>query len=200
MKLYISVNSPYVRLVRVLIREAGAVGAVTEIPVNPKDQSTGFWSVNPVARIPALELDDGTVLTESLLICQHLDARFAGGRFSAPLQADPARLAVLGLAYGALDRGVAARTDQLRAVAPDHPDFVKTQYAAIARSSDALDALARDPQAAPDLADFAVACMAEWVEFRHPSAGILDGRPNLSAWVKAIGARPAMVQTRPVMS
>ena len=42
MKLYISVNSPHVRMVRVLLAETGRASEVEEVEVNPRDPSTGF--------------------------------------------------------------------------------------------------------------------------------------------------------------
>lgn len=197
MKLYMSINSPYARLARVLLREIGNAGDLVEQEIDPRDSSSGFWSLNPAARIPALQVDHATVLTESLLICRFIDARLAEGRFFRPLDHDPVRLAILGQAYGALDRGVAARTYQLRPEASQHSDFIDTQYAGISRSADALNEHHHASATEPDIADLAVACLVEWVEFRHPLVNILEGRPRLSDWVRQIGARPSMATTRP---
>lgn len=197
MKLYMSINSPYARLARVLLRETGNDSDVDEQEIDPRDSSSGYWSLNPVARIPALQLDDATVLTESLLICRYLDARLADGRFFRPLDQDPIRLAILGQAYGALDRGVAARTYQLRPEASQHSDFIDSQYAGISRSADALNECLHVPEAEPDIADLAVACLVEWVEFRHPRVEILSGRAKLAAWASEIGNRSSMTSTRP---
>ena len=195
MKLYGSTNSPYVRLVRALLREAGAEDRVAEVWLNPRDPATGFHDVNPVARIPALALEDGAVLTESTLICRHLDDALAGGRMHAPL-ADPARLALYGLTLGALDRGVAARTEQLRDGAPDGAAFVRTQLDGAARALDALERAAPGPDG-PDMVDLAVCCTVEWLAFRHPELDPLSGRPRLADWTDRVGARPALAATRP---
>lgn len=197
MKLYMSVNSPYVRIVRVMLREMGTTSQVEEIEVNPRDPDTGFWSVNPVARIPTLALPDGLMIAESDLICRYLDDQLGEGRFYAPLKNDPRRLSALGTAHAMLARGVAARVDLQRPGGSDHKDYVDTQLAGVIRGADALDQLPADSVKTPDIADIAVTCMVEWLNFRHPDLNVLAGRPSLENWCRQVGERESMVTTRP---
>jgi len=197
MKLYISLNSPYVRMVRVLLAETGRASEVAEVEVNPRDPASGYWSVNPTSRVPALELPNGSVLPESSLICAYLDKHLANGRFFAPLHADPQRLAMFGTAIAMLDRGVAARTEKMREGGPDHQVFIDTQLAGVLRAADALDNLAPPPSGQIDMLDIAVGCTSAWVDFRHPELNIMDGRPRLSGWVAQVNDRPSMSATRP---
>ncbi|MEJ8570480.1 glutathione S-transferase family protein [Microbaculum marinum] len=196
MKLYMSKNSPYVRIVRVVLRENPKVADVTELEIDPRDPATGFWSVNPIARIPTLELDDGTVIAESDLICRHLDD-MAGGALYAPLRDNASRLAILGIAQGMLDRGVAARTERMRPGGPDQAAFVETHFAAIRRAADALESIAPAAVDTPDIADIAVACTVAWLDFRHPEVDVRAGRPGLSRWFSEMDARDSMASTRP---
>lgn len=52
-----------------------------EIPIQPIDISAGeprepsFLKLNSLAEVPVLELDDGTVITESMAICRYLEAQ-----------------------------------------------------------------------------------------------------------------------------
>jgi len=65
MKLYDGGRAPSPRRVRIFLAEKGIT-----LPLEPVDlggfqhKSPAYAAVNPLQRVPALELDDGTVLTE----------------------------------------------------------------------------------------------------------------------------------------
>lgn len=73
MKLYVS-SGPNPKTVRMFLAEKGV-----EIPLVKVDISTGgnrsgaYLNVNPTGQTPALELDDGTVITEITAICEYLE-------------------------------------------------------------------------------------------------------------------------------
>ncbi len=75
MKLYDGGRAPNPRRTRVFLAEKGI-----SVPLEPVDmgamqhKSPGYTAVNPLQRLPALELDDGTVLTESIAICRYFEA------------------------------------------------------------------------------------------------------------------------------
>ena len=75
MKLYDGGRAPNPRRVRVFLAEKGI-----EVPLEPVDLGTmahrtaEFAAVNPLQRLPALKLDDGTVLTETIAICRYFEA------------------------------------------------------------------------------------------------------------------------------
>lgn len=74
MKLYDGGRAPNPRRVRVFLAEKGV-----DIPLVPVDmgalehRSTEITSRNPLQRLPVLELDDGTILTESVAICRYIE-------------------------------------------------------------------------------------------------------------------------------
>jgi len=74
MKLYDSPFAPNPRRVRIFLAEKGI-----QIPIETVDlgtlqhQSEMFTALNPLQRTPALELDDGSVLCESIAICRYLE-------------------------------------------------------------------------------------------------------------------------------
>jgi glutathione S-transferase len=75
MKLYDGGRAPNPRRVRVFLAEKGIT-----VPLEPVDlgalaqRSPGYAAINPLQRVPALELDDGTVITESIAICRYFEA------------------------------------------------------------------------------------------------------------------------------
>ena len=74
MKLYDGGRAPNPRRVRIFLAEKNI-----SVPVEPIDlgalqqKSPAYTAVNPLQRVPALVLDDGTVLTESVAICRYFE-------------------------------------------------------------------------------------------------------------------------------
>ncbi|QNA83338.1 glutathione S-transferase family protein [Sphingomonas sp. So64.6b] len=76
MLFYDAVNpAPNPRRVRIYLAEKG-LSVPTEILsiVKGEHRAEPYLSVNPLGQIPALKLDDGTVLTESVSICRFFEA------------------------------------------------------------------------------------------------------------------------------
>lgn len=72
MKLFVNAASPYARLVRVILVETG-LRAQTELHyVDPRESPPELLARNPAAKVPALELDNGTQPIESDCICDYL--------------------------------------------------------------------------------------------------------------------------------
>lgn len=70
MKLYNSNLSPYTARVRLLIN---VKKLNIELADPPGFRTEAFRTINPIGKIPALELDDGAVLPESEVICEYLE-------------------------------------------------------------------------------------------------------------------------------
>ncbi len=74
MKLYDGGRAPNPRRVRVFLAEKGI-----EVPMQPVDmgelghKSDEITARNPLQRLPVLELDDGTVIAESVAICRYFE-------------------------------------------------------------------------------------------------------------------------------
>ena len=106
-----SPSSPFVRKVRIA---ASVLGLEPEIALEPADTMNASDPVrrqNPLGKIPALVLEDGTVLFDSRVILDYLDHRAGGGRILGPV----------GL-RGPLSAGRAARAEMARSsVRQDRP-------------------------------------------------------------------------------
>jgi glutathione S-transferase len=76
MKLYDSGRAPNPRRVRIFLAEKGIT-----VPTEQVDMMTGahrtpeYTAINPLQRMPALVLDDGTIITESIAICRYFEAK-----------------------------------------------------------------------------------------------------------------------------
>jgi glutathione S-transferase len=74
MKLYDGGRAPNPRRVRVFLAEKGI-----ELPIEPVDlgamahKSADYTAINPLQRVPALVLDDGVIITESIAICRYFE-------------------------------------------------------------------------------------------------------------------------------
>ena len=92
MKLYQTYLSPFLTRVRLVLYAKGiAVEILTPSGFHGDPQPKGdYLKANPIGRIPALVLDDGTVLPESEVICRTVPqslgrlCRFAAKESSIP--------------------------------------------------------------------------------------------------------------------
>ena len=79
MKLYIFQIAPNPTKVRLYLAEKTAAGAAIDLPqvtvnlVKGEQKKPGILALNPFGRLPILELDDGSALTESLAIIEYLE-------------------------------------------------------------------------------------------------------------------------------
>jgi len=80
MTLFHSPLSPFVRKVMVVLHETGQLDRVALQPVNvsPVSGDEQLNHGNPIGKIPALRLEDGTVLHDSRVICEFLDLQHVG--------------------------------------------------------------------------------------------------------------------------
>jgi glutathione S-transferase len=75
MRLYDCKTAPSPRRVRIFLAEKGIEIETTQIDLGGGEQfSKAFRKVNPDCVVPALELDDGSCISEVLAICQYLEA------------------------------------------------------------------------------------------------------------------------------
>ena len=74
MKLYTSKVAPNPRRVAIFLAEKGIDVPVVEINLAEKENlAPDFMAKNPLARVPVLELDDGSYLPESMAICRYFE-------------------------------------------------------------------------------------------------------------------------------
>ena len=75
MKLYDGGRAPNPRRVRVFLAEKGITVPIEQVDLGKlAHKSPAYTAINPLQRVPALELDDGTIITESIAICRYFEA------------------------------------------------------------------------------------------------------------------------------
>jgi len=200
-KLYSSANSAYARKARVIALELGIESRIDLIDTDPRDPDSGYWDINPLAKIPALQTDDGEILFDSPVICEFLDAEYGGGRLSS----SPSRSAwqvrtLTALADGTMDAAMLVRLELMRPENERSPTDMAKQMAVAQRGFDRLETLLAGQDDTPDLGTIAAECCISWVMFRHPDIDWLGGRPALSAWHDRMSQRESMRLTAPGQS
>ena len=193
-----SPSSPFVRKVRIA---AGVLGLTDKIEVRETDLNDAGDSIrvqNPLGKIPALILDDGTAYYDSRVILEVLDHLAGGGRI-IPRQ-PAARFATLrlqALCDGALDASILIiyenryRSPEMRVRA-----WLDRQADKIKRALATLEAAPPPLAAVPDVGQIALACMLGYGDLRFE--GIWRKQhPRLVAWLDAFAAQvPAFAATK----
>jgi len=74
MKLYDFARAPNPRRVRIYLAEKGIVVPTEQVDLGAMQQkSAAYAAINPLQRVPALVLDDGTAIAESIAICRYFE-------------------------------------------------------------------------------------------------------------------------------
>ena len=74
MKLYDSRQAPNPRRTRIFLAEKGIKLPTEQIDIMAMQHKTPeYTAINPLQRMPALVLDDGTIITESIAICRYFE-------------------------------------------------------------------------------------------------------------------------------
>jgi glutathione S-transferase len=75
MKLYDSVHAPNPRRVRIFLAEKGIEVPTVQVDIGKaaENRTPEYLAKNPLGGVPILELDDGTVLAESVAICRYFE-------------------------------------------------------------------------------------------------------------------------------
>jgi glutathione S-transferase len=195
MKLYTNAASPFARKCRVIAHELGLkLELINTLPY----QDEAFRKINPLSKIPALVLDDGSVLIDSPVICEYLN-HTGGGKFFPGMSVwrhNVGRWKSLGLA--ALGDGIAEAAVgwvvEGRQETPNEKVRARHRGAILA----GLDALERVKFAKdPTIGEISIACALGYVDFRMTDLDWKSARPNLSAWYAQFCEYPSMKATVP---
>ncbi len=198
MKLRYSPTSPYTRKVTVTALETGLDERIERLATNVWDPATDIARDNPLGKVPALILKDGSVLFDSPVICEYLDSLHDGPKL-IPLSG-PERWTALrrqAQADGVLDAGVLRLLESRRPEPQRSSTWDARQAAVVARGLNAFEAEAVTLDGPPTIGHIALGCCLGWLELRFPHEDWRATRPALAAWYEAFAARPSMLATQP---
>lgn len=201
MKLYCSPSSPFVRKIVMAAMELGLSDQITmeQVATTPVNSDPKLHDVSPLRKIPALVLDDGSMMVDSRAITEYLDW-CAGGERLLPLPG-AARWPVKrteSLAEGLLDAAVLMRYETfLRPEEKQWKDWIDSQTTKIAGALSALEVDAATFGDRVDAATIATCCACGYLDFRFDHLGWRDAHPVLAAWYKGFSERPSAQATVP---
>jgi glutathione S-transferase len=201
MKLLGSVPSPYTRKVRIVLAEKKVDCEFETVDVQPAENPVNAY--NPLGKVPALVMDDGTTLFDSRVIVEFLDGASPLSRLIPDDNRE--RVAVRrweALADGSLDAGLLIRYESLRPRKEQSAAWAAKQAGKLKRGLAMMETeLADRPWCHGDrysLADIAVGCCVGWVDFRRPGdIDVLAAHPNLARFYEKLMERASFADTAP---
>ena len=195
MKLVGSRTSPYVRKVRVLLSEKGIDCEFVE--ENAWAADTKVPNYNPLNKVPALVLDNGESIYDSVVIAEYLDT-LPGKSF---IPKDPVERARVrrdeALGDGIADAGITMRLEGQREAQRQDPAWIARQRGKVNAGISAVSrSVGSRKGGETTLGDIACACALFWLEFRYPEIRWRDD-PVLKAWAENLEKRPSFSSTKP---
>ncbi|MBC3384796.1 glutathione S-transferase [Pseudomonas sp. SWRI12] len=202
MTLFHNPASPFVRKVLVLLHETGQQDrvALQLSQLTPVKPDRALIDDNPLSKIPALRLANGTVIHDSRVILDYLDHQHVGNPL---IPRDGAarwrRLTLASLADGIMDAAVMIRYETaLRPVEKHWDEWLDAQRDKIRRALGLLEAEAIAELASHfDVASISVACALGYLDLRHPDLEWRKANPQLAQWFAEVSVRSSMVETVP---
>lgn len=199
MQLHWSPKSPYVRKVMIAAHELGVTGQlelVRSVAAMLKPNAA-LMQVNPMSKIPALVLDDGRTLFDSVVICEYLDTRAGGRLFPAGGDARWQALRWHALGDAVLDALILWRNEREREtpLAPLMAAFALKLDAAL----DLMESEVAQLQEAPfGIGHLAIVCALGYIDYRFDALNWRGRAPKLAAWFAVMQQRPSVAATEPV--
>ncbi len=203
MKLFYNPASPFVRKVLITAIECGLEDRVQKHPLalTPVNANDDLNTQNPLGKIPALVLDDGSTLYDSRVICEYLNS-LAGGKGSATLFPEgedrwkALRLSACG--DGICDAAVTVRYETF--VRPEQyrwGDWIEGQKNKFRRAVAVLENEVAGFENTLDIGTISIAVALDYIDFRYADEAWRDSAGALAEWHKRFVQRPSFQQTAP---
>lgn len=203
MKLYVAPRAPNPRRVQMFIAEKGIAG-IEQVPLDLNagaHKSAEFRAISPLAKVPALELNDGRVLTETRAICSWLEGSFPepnlmGNGFDERAFIEMADRRVEFYLFAGVGNAIRHGHPGLASLEqPQFADFAASQAQKMREVARWFDSqLAHEPFIAGarfTIADITAFCALEFARGLLKFRPADENMPALQAWRDRIAARPS---------
>lgn len=205
MQLLANTTSPFVRIARAAMIEKGI--EIEPTIVDPWADDARLRAANSATRVPTLVLDDGTALTECLLIVQWLEAARPRPQWPGLIGADPSQAAGVlsraGLAIGAIEAStitIITRKVTAPVLFDETPVGLRRRRSMVEgmlRLEAVAGELAVDASAAPTLDVICAVTLFDYQQFRHGAQPWLPVTPRLQALAEGWRTRSSFARTMP---
>ncbi|MBK7582620.1 MAG: glutathione S-transferase N-terminal domain-containing protein [Myxococcales bacterium] len=194
MKLVSFPTSPFARKVRIAAIEVGVADRLEIVDANPLADDGVVAGHNPLGKIPALVLDDRT-LVDSPLICAYLDSLHDGPKLHP--DGDWRALQLQALGDGMMDATVLRRLEMLRPESLRSAHWIARYEAAVQRTLSELTTHVGALRDSVTIGSISVGCALWYLDRRYAELNWRDREPDLAAWFEVWSARPAATATAP---
>lgn len=198
MQLLISPASPFVRKVRVLLRETGLLESVTEVDVatTPLASNPTVLAANPTGKIPALIRPDGPAIYDSRVITRFLDNHAGASLY--PESRIWEILTLEATADAIMDATVSMSYEvRLRPAPLQSADWIEAQWGKASRSIAAINNRWMSHLSGPlNIGQIGVACALSYVDLRHDARNWRNENKALAEWHAEFAKRESMIETK----
>ncbi|MEM1364579.1 MAG: glutathione S-transferase family protein [Pseudomonadota bacterium] len=201
MKLYGGPTSPFVRKAKLWSLELGLDVETVPTNVTPAEVNEDYRKKNPLVQVPALELDDGFVLSDSHIICDHLARAGGVDLFPAEGRARDEALQTYALLNGATEALVQCVYETIRRPAELKWDaYLTGRFAKVESAADMI------AETGGELFNFGekltynqvvLVCLIGYANHRFAEINII-GRPALGDFIGSLNDRASVLETMPV--
>ncbi|AQS39657.1 glutathione S-transferase [Shewanella psychrophila] len=197
MKLFYSDASPYSRCVRLVIRHLGISG-VDEIMTNPMDNGEDLLEINPLGKIPCLQLNDGAPLFDSEVILRYLDSEFGEDQLFGFRGHNWIAESHFSLIKGLIDSAVSLSQEQMREEEGKRSPFWTGRFEqALLRGLQHIEQTGLAVSPGLTIHQICLGCLLGYIDFRHGELEWRKVAPALAVWLSDFEHLPAMKATRP---
>jgi len=198
MKVFFTGNSPYARRARLAARASGL--GVEEVDVAPLTSPDSLVrQKGPGGKVPAMEMDSGAFVCETLLITNYLNQQ-SGGRLmpTEPAEADAA-MELEGIGSLLMDSLFLRSHEKRREAGEKSQAVIDKEAERAARCYDALEARLAGAPATLNLGTIAAVSCLGYADWRHADDNWRQGRDGLAKWYDAMHEIADVEATKPEM-